>query len=116
MYYVLHPGEVGVAFGRYAVFPTLVVGQAFAAPVGNVERGVGQDEVGFQVGVTVIVESVAYFDLAVDAPDGQVHFGHAPSRIVGLLAEDGNVTRQTAVPVAGGVRADELHGLHEHPS
>ena len=41
---VLHPREVGVALRRDAVAPALVVREPLAAPVGDVERGIGQDE------------------------------------------------------------------------
>ena len=47
---VLHPGEVGVARRRHAVLPALVVAQALAAPVGDVEGRIGEDEVGLEVG------------------------------------------------------------------
>ena len=56
---VLHPGEVGVARGRRAVDPALVVLQQLAAPVAVVERRVGEDVVGLEVGVLVVVEGVA---------------------------------------------------------
>jgi hypothetical protein len=35
---VLHPGEVGVALGRDAVFPAFVVAQALAVPALQVDR------------------------------------------------------------------------------
>lgn len=56
--HVLHPGEVGVADRRRAELPARVVAQALAAPVRDVERGVGEDEICFQVFVQVIVEGV----------------------------------------------------------
>lgn len=56
---MLHPGEVGVARGRHAVLPTLVVAQPLAAPVGDVEGRIREDEVGFEVGVAVVMEGVA---------------------------------------------------------
>jgi hypothetical protein len=56
---VLHPGEVRVASGRHAILPALIVAEALAAPVGYVERRIGQDEVGFQIWMTVIVERIA---------------------------------------------------------
>ena len=70
---MLHPGEVGVALGRDAVLPALVVGEPFAAPVGDVERWIGQDEIGLEVGMAVVVERVAVGDLPIDASDGEVH-------------------------------------------
>ena len=77
--------------GRRAELPALVVAQALAAPVGDVEGRVGEDEVGLQVGVAVVVEGVAVGDLAVDAADGQVHLGEAPGGVVRLLAVDRDV-------------------------
>ena len=112
---MLHPGEVGVARRRRAVLPALVLAQALAAPVAHVEGGIGEDEVGLQVGVAVVVEGVAVRDLAVDAADREVHLGEPPGRVVRLLAVDRDVGfGLAAVPVAIGVRADELHRLHEH--
>ena len=115
VYEVLHPREVGVARRRDAVLPPLVVPQPFAAPVGDVEGRIGQDVVGPQVGMAVVMEAVAVLDLALDAPDRQVHPGHSPGGVVGLLAVDGDVPLgSTPVPIAAGVGADELHGLDEH--
>ena len=71
----------------------------------------------------VVVEAVAVGDPALDAADGEVHAGHAPGGVVGLLAVDGDSgcclgargSRSGAgVAVAGGVGLDELDGLDEH--
>jgi hypothetical protein len=53
---VLHPRKVGVTDGRFAELPAFVVAQALAAPIGDVERRVGEDEVGFEIGMTVVVK------------------------------------------------------------
>ena len=74
-----------------SVLPALVLGEPVAAPVGDVERGIGEDEVGLEVGVSVVVESVAVGDLSLNAADGEVHLGQPPSGVVGLLAVDGDV-------------------------
>ena len=112
---VLHPSEVGVPDRRDAVLPSLVVPYPLPAPVGNVEGRVSQDVVGPQVGVAVVVETVAVGDLTLDAPDGQVHLSQPPCGVVGLLAVDGDVALgPAAVAVARGVGADELHRLDEH--
>ena len=101
--------------GGDAVLPTLVVPQPLPAPVRNVEWRIGEDVVGPQVGVPVVVEAVAVGDLTLDAPDGQVHPGQTPGCVVGLLAVNGNIALgPTAVAVARGVGADELHRLDEH--
>ncbi len=115
MHDVLHPGEVGVAHGWHAVFPALVLAQAFAAPVGDVERRIGEDEVGLEVRKAVVVEGVALLDLTLDAADGQVHLGQPPGGVVRLLAVNRDVgTSAAAVAVAGRVGTDELDRLHEH--
>ena len=72
---VLHPSEVGVAFGRDAIFPTLVIRKSLSAPVRDVERRVGEDEVGLEVGMAVVVKAVAVRDLALDAAYCEVHLG-----------------------------------------
>ena len=101
---VLHPGEVGVALGRRAVAPALVVGEPLAAPIGDVEGRVGEDEVSPEVGVAVVVEAVAVGDLALDAADGEVHLRDPPGRVVRLLSPDRDVVaRLAAVAVARGV-------------
>ena len=93
----------------------LVLGEPLAAPVGDVEGCIGQDEVGLEVGMAVAVEAVAVGDLALDAADGQVHLGQSPGGVVGLLAVDGDVgPGLSAVAVAAGVSPDEFHRLHEH--
>ena len=63
---VLHPGEVGVANRRNTVLPSFVVPEPLAAPVGDVEGRVGQDVVGPQVGVLIVVEAVAVGNLGLD--------------------------------------------------
>jgi hypothetical protein len=64
---VLHPGEVGVTDGRLAELPALVVAQAVATPVGDIERRIGENEIRLEVGMAVVVKRVAVGDLAVDA-------------------------------------------------
>ena len=56
--------------------------EATAAPVGVVERRVGHHEVGLQVLVQVVVETVGLSptEVGIDAPNGEVHLGQPPSR------------------------------------
>ena len=107
---MLHPGEVGVARRRRAVLPAHVVAQAVAAPVAHVERRVGEDEVGLEVLVQVVVEGVGVVrpEVALDPADGEVHLGQAPGRRVALLPVDGDVA------LAAAVLLHELLALHEH--
>ncbi len=56
----------------------------------------------------VVVKGVAVGDLRVDAPDGEVHLGKPPGRVVRLLAVDGDVAKLPAVGL------DELLAAHEH--
>ena len=97
VYHVLHPGEVGVARGRHAVLPAIVIAQPLAAPVGDVEGRIGEDEVGPEVGVAVVVEGVAVTDLTVDAADGEVYLGQPPGGEVRFLAVDADVALGLAV-------------------
>jgi hypothetical protein len=71
--HVLHPGEVGVARRRHAVLPALIHQQQIAAPVADVEGGIGENIVGLEVGEAVVVEAITVGDLAVDAADGEIH-------------------------------------------
>ena len=60
--------KVGVAGRWHTVAPALVVLQPVTAPVGNIERRISEDVVGFEVGVAVVVEGVPVGDLAFDSP------------------------------------------------
>jgi hypothetical protein len=68
---VLYPGEVGVASGRRAILPALVLAQTFATPIAHVKGRIGEDEIRFEIGEAIVVECVAVGDLAFDAPDGR---------------------------------------------
>ena len=46
---VLQPRIVGIARGRCAKGPAHIVAQALTAPVGDIERRVGENEVGLQI-------------------------------------------------------------------
>ncbi len=56
---MLHPGEVGVAFGRRAVLPAHVI--VGAVPVGIVEGRIGDDELRLQVFVQIAAKGVGVF-------------------------------------------------------
>src|SRR5450756_949016 len=92
---VLNPGEVRIAGGRGAVDPALVVLEELAPPVTVVEGRIGQDPVGLEVRVAVVVERVAMSDLGIDAANREVHLRQAPSRVVGLLAVDADAVSYT---------------------
>ena len=106
---MLHPGEVGVALGRDAVLPADIV--VVADPVGVVERRIGQDVIGLEVGVQVAAEGVGVFRAEV-APRCREWPGSssASRQVVGLrlLAVDGDVADPPAVGL------DEFLALHEH--
>ena len=115
MNHVLHPGEVGVALGRDTVLPSFIVREPLAAPVGDVEGGIGEYEIGLEIGVAVVVKAVPMGNLPLDAANGEVHLREPPGRIIRLLAVDADVAvRPPAVAVAAGVRVDELDRLNEH--
>ncbi len=81
---VLHPGEVGIARRRDSVVPTLVAPEPVAAPVADVEGRVGEDVVGPQVGMQVVVERVGVVpaEVGLDTANREVHVGQLPGRRV----------------------------------
>jgi hypothetical protein len=107
---VLQPGVVGIAHRRHAELPARVFAQAAAAPVGDVERRVGEDVVETQVAQFVLVEAtfVVPANVGVDAAHGEVHLGQAPGGVVALLTVDGDVADAPAV------FQHELFRLHKH--
>ena len=107
---MLDPGVVGVADGRRAVAPAHVVGQQLARPVRDVERRIGEDVVGFEVGVKIAQEAVGGLraEVGLNAADGKVHVRQPPGGRIGLLSKDRDVGLLPAV------RLHEAFGLHEH--
>ena len=79
-------------------------------PVADVERRIGEHEVGAQVGVEILGERVgrAVAEVGLDAAEGEVHLGQLPGGVGELLAVDGDVGALAAVGL------HELGGLHEH--
>ena len=57
----------------------------------TLKGGLARMKSALEVGVSVVVESVAVGDLSLNAADGEVHLGQPPSGVVGLLAVDGDV-------------------------
>ncbi|GIW92838.1 MAG: hypothetical protein KatS3mg110_0879 [Pirellulaceae bacterium] len=102
--HVLHPNEVGIAHGRHAVLPALILGQALAAPLHHVEGRIGEDEIRLEVRETVVVEGVAMPDAPVNSSDGEVHLGQAPRGVVELLAVDADLGPGEAALLALGAR------------
>src|SRR5690348_13404181 len=110
MQHVLDPGEVGIADRRHPILPPKVVTQSFAAPLANVERWIGKDEVGAQVRVHVVLERVTplWAEVGFDSAQREVHLRQPPSSGVLLLSEHRDVAAAPAV------RFDELLSLYEH--
>ena len=99
--------------------PAPVIDEPLTAPVGDVERGIGEDEVGLEVRVAVVVETVAMGDLSFDASDREVHLGEAPGSVVRFLPVDRDIGSGapgefSSISIAAGVRTDEFDRLHEH--
>src|SRR6185437_10582404 len=107
---MLYPSEVGIASGRSAILPARIVAQALAAPVAHVEGRICQNEIGLQVFMQVVVESVVVMraDVGLDAANRKVHFGETPSGRIRFLSIDRNVANLSAV------LSDELLALNEH--
>ena len=96
---VLQPSIVCVADRRRAIFPAGILAQPFAAPVGDVERRIGEDIIEPQVFQLVLVEAalVVPSDVGVDAANREVHLAEPPRRVVALLTVDRDVADPAAV-------------------
>ena len=88
---VLQPGIVGVAGRRHAVFPADIIAQMLAAPVADIERRIGKDEVGLQVFMLIGKKGIAQLNAGINAANSQVHLGQTQGGGVGFLAIDGQV-------------------------
>jgi len=110
MEYVAKPAKIGVSSGWCAELPTRVVAQAITTPVGDIERGVGEDEIRLQVFMFIAMERafVVPANVGLDASDRHVHLGELPGRVVHFLAIDRDVADLTAMG------QDEFLGLNEH--
>src|SRR4051794_22480413 len=105
---VLDPAKVRIASRRDTELPADVVAELLTAPVADVERRIGEDVIGLEVGQPIGVERVALIDPGLDAADREVHLTQPPSRPIQLLAEDRDVALTAAVLL------DEPLALHEH--
>ena len=81
---MLDPGVVGVADGWHSVAPALVVPQQFAGPVGDVERRIGEDVVGFEVWVKIAEEVSAGCVPRLASMPRMARFMWASRQVVGL--------------------------------
>lgn len=57
MDHMLYPGKVCIALGRGAVPPAGIVSQPITAPIGDIERWIGEDEVGLEIRERVVMEA-----------------------------------------------------------
>ena len=107
---MLDPRKVGVASGRRAKLPTHIALQLVLAPIAVVEWRIGENVIGLNAGVEILVEGIGPFAAKVrfDAANSKVHLGQPPCRGIGLLPVNGNVVAPALV------RFDKMFGLHEH--
>jgi hypothetical protein len=105
---MLHPGKVGVAFGRHAELPAHIV--VFAEPIGIVERRIGEDVIGAKIRMQIAAEGVGVFgaEVGFDAAQGEIHHGETAGGGIAFLSVNGNVAELAAVGF------DEFLRLHEH--
>ena len=111
-HHVEYPGVVGIAGGRGVVaVPASVVDEFVgAAPVLQVEGGIGHDVVGLEVGVLILEEGVGgdFAEVGGEPAHGEVHLGQLVGGGGELLPVDGDVL------FAAVVAFDKLDGLDEH--
>jgi len=109
---VLDPGEIRVPGGRCSEPPPHVIPELLPAPLLHVERGIGENEIRFQVRVKVAAEAVGMLrpQVPLDTPDGEVHLREPPGGGVRLLTVDANIPDLPAVGL------HELLALDKHPA
>src|ERR1700682_5731682 len=109
---MLQPAVVGIADRRYAVFPACVLAQPLPAPVRDVERRIGEDEIEALVlqFVTVKAALIVPADVGVNAAHREVHFAQPPGRVIALLAVNRELADATSVCL------QEPLGLNKHPA
>src|ERR1017187_8515901 len=90
---MLYPGVGGVVHRRHPEFPAHVLPQIFAAPIAHVERRVGENEIGLEVGMQIRPEAVgvAWAEIGLNAANGEVHPRQFPSVVVRFLSINGDV-------------------------
>ena len=110
--HVQNPGVVGIAGGRGVVaVPAGVAAELVGtAPVLQVERGIGHDVVGLEVGVLILEEGVGgdFAEVGGEPAHREVHLGE----LVGGGGELLSVNRDVLGVAV--VAFDELERLHEH--
>ena len=111
-HHVENPGVVGIAGGRGVVaVPACVVDELVgAAPVLQVEGGIGHDVVGLEVGVLILEEGIGgdFAEVGGEPAHGEVHLGQLVGGGGELLPVDGDVLGAAVVAF------DKLDRLHEH--
>src|SRR5689334_19958144 len=107
---MLKPRVVRVADRRCAKGPTRILAKPLTAPIGYVERRIGEDVIETQVLEFVLVKATFIIpsDVGVDAAHSKVHFAQPPCRVIALLPINGDVADPATMAF------DELLGLHEH--
>ena len=96
---MLNPGVVGVVHRRHPEFPAHVLPQVFAAPIAHVERRIGENEIGLEVGMQIRAEAVgvARAEIGVNAANGEIHPRQFPGGVVGFLPVNRDVAHASAV-------------------
>src|SRR5205809_774573 len=84
---MLHPREVCVAGRRGAELPARIVLQLVLTPIAVIEWRVGEDVIGFDAWVHILVEAVSPFaaEVCLDPSDGKIHLCQPPCGRIGLL-------------------------------
>src|SRR5262249_30842588 len=76
-----------------------ILAQPLTAPVGGIERRIGQDVIEAQVFQLVLVKTTLIIpsNIRIDATYRQVHLGQPPSGVVAFLAVDGDIADTAAM-------------------
>jgi len=107
---VLQPGGIGVAHRWPPIHPARIVVVSLPTPVGNIERGIGEDGVELAIRVLITGKGVGRFltQISGKPANRQVHCRQPPGGGIAFLSIDGDVVTAAAVTL------HEPFALHKH--
>ena len=107
---MLDPRIVSISGRRQTISPTNIIFELILPPVGEVERRICHNKVGFQ-GLVQIVEkciSVILSEICINTTDSHIHLSHFPCIGIGFLPVNRDIAPVSAVSL------NKFRPLYEH--
>ena len=107
---MLYPRIVSISGRRQTISPTNIIFELFLPAVGEVERRICHDKIGFQRLVQVVEErvSVILSEVRINATNSHIHLSHFPCVSIRLLSVNRDIASVAAVSL------NEFCTLYEH--